>query len=87
MNRKRDRVGLDRRWLGLDGGFSGYLTIDENGHQAILTHQWVWGTQDPVFELSSRPRDLTYWDREIPTPQQQAGELLEERGNSYNQGE
>ena len=78
----------------LDSGFSGYLIIGENGDQSILAHRWAWGTEDPVFELSSKEGDLTYWVRAIPTPQQ-AGELLEEyggpseeeRGNPYKQGE
>ncbi len=94
MNRKEIEWGfIDAGWE-LDGGFSGYLIIGENGDQSILAHQWAWGTEDPVFELSSRHRDLAYWVRESPTPQR-AGELLEEhggppeeeQGNPYKQGE
>ena len=47
-----------------------------------------------MFELSDGERELTYWVREIPTPQQ-AAELLEEHGgppeeewgNPYKRGE
>ncbi len=64
-----ERGFVDAGWE-LDGGFSGYLIIGENGNQSILVHRWTWETEDPVFELSSRERDLTYWVREIPTPHQ-----------------
>ena len=53
MNRKGIEWGfVDAGWE-LDGGFSGYLIIGEDGDQSILAHQWVWGTEDPMFELSS----------------------------------
>ena len=78
----------------LDGGFSGHLIVGENENLSILAHKWVWGSDNPVFELGDGERSLTYWVREVPTPQQ-AAELLEEhggppeeeRGNPYKQDE
>jgi len=35
---------------------------------SILAHEWVWGLDDPVFELYDGERNLTYWVRVIPTP-------------------
>ncbi len=92
MTREEIEQGfVDAGWE-LDGSFSGHLVIGEDGDLCILAHQWTWGTDDPVFELSDG--NVTYWVREIPTPQQ-AEELLdeyggppeEEWGNPYNQGE
>ena len=94
MTREEIEQGLiDAGWE-LDGGFSGHLIIGESGDRSIVAHRWTWGSEDPVFELSSKERDLTYWVREIPTPRQ-AGELLEEHGgppeaewgNPYKGGE
>ncbi len=94
MTREEIEQGfIDAGWE-LDGGFSEHLIIGENGDQSIVAHRWAWGSEDPVFELSSKERDLTYWVREIPTPRQ-AGELLEEHGgppeeewgNPYKGGE
>jgi hypothetical protein len=69
---------VDAGWE-LDGGFSGYLIIGEDEHLSIIAHRWMWGSDDPVFELSDGGRELTCWVQEIPTPQQ-AAELLEEYG-------
>ena len=59
---------------------------------SILAHEWVWGFDDPVFELYDGERNLTYWVRVIPTPRQAVVLLREhdglpeqERGNPYKQ--
>ena len=74
----------------IDGGFSDHLLIGEDGDLSILAPRWVWGTDDPVFELCDRERNVSYWVREIPTPRQAAllldehgGPPEEERGNPY----
>jgi len=48
---------------------------------SILAYEWVWGIEDPVFELYDTERNLTYWVRVIPSPRQ-AAVLLEEHGGS-----
>jgi hypothetical protein len=74
----------------LDGSFSGHLIVGNDGDLSILAPWWVWGSDDPVFELCDEERNLSYWVRVVPTPRQ-AAELLEEyggppeeeRGNPY----
>jgi hypothetical protein len=75
----------------IDGGFSDHLLIGEDGDLSILAPRWVWGTNDPVFELCDRERNVSYWVREIPTPRQAAllldehgGPPEQERGNPYH---
>jgi hypothetical protein len=63
----------------LEGSFEEHLVIGYSGDISILAHTSLWGTDDPVFELLDHERKLTYWIREIPSPQQ-AQELLEEHG-------
>ena len=78
----------------IDAGFSAYLLVGNNSTLSILAHRWVWDSEDPVFELSDEATDLTYWVREIPTPDE-AQELIkehgraaqEEYGNPYKQAE
>jgi hypothetical protein len=43
----------------LDGGFSGRLIVGENENLSILAHKWVWGSDNPVFELGDGERSLT----------------------------
>ena len=88
-----ERRFVEAGWK-LEDGFSGHLIIGEDGNLSILAHKWVWGLDDPVFELGDGERSLTYWVRQIPTPQQAAklleehgGPPEEERGNPYNQDE
>ncbi len=64
----------------LDGSFEDHLVIGYSGEGiSILAHKDAWGTEDPYFELLDHERMLTYWVREIPTPQR-ARELLQEHG-------
>jgi hypothetical protein len=64
----------------LDGSFEDHLVIGYSGDGiSILAHKEAWDTDDPVFELLDHERMLTYWVKEIPSPQQ-AQELLEEYG-------
>ena len=78
----------------IDVGFSAYLLVGNNSTLSILAHRWVWDSEHPVFELSDEATDLTYWVREIPTPDE-AQELIkehgrpaqEEYGNPYKQHE
>jgi hypothetical protein len=66
----------------LDGSFSGYLVIGYNGEDlSIVAHK---GEQsgdpdEPAFELLHHERNVAYWVKEVPTPQQ-AALLLEEHG-------
>ena len=69
----------------------GSNTVDKGRIDRGLTDAaWVWGIGSPVFELYDVQTNLSYWVREIPTPQK-AAELLgeyggppeEERGNPY----
>ena len=88
-----ERCFVEAGWK-LEDGFSGHLIVGEDENLSILAHKWVWGSDDPVFELGDGERSLTYWVRQIPTPQQAAklleehgGPPEEERGNPYNQDE
>ncbi len=87
-----EQAFVDAGWQ-LDNGFAEHLVIGrDNDRLSILAHSWTWQTDDPFFELCDHEgeEDVTYWVREIPTPQR-AGELLreyggppeEERGNPY----
>jgi len=68
----------------LDDNFSGWLLIGFSGENlSIVAHQ---GDDAPaqendeiVFELLDHERNVTYWVKEVPTPQQ-AQELLDEHG-------
>ncbi len=68
----------------IDDRFSGYLVIGFSGDNlSIVAHEGedVEAGEDDevVFELLDHERNLTYWVKEVPTPQQ-AQELLEEYG-------
>jgi hypothetical protein len=45
----------------------------------ILVHRSTWKTDEPAYELYTVGQHISYWVREIPTPEQ-AVELLEEHG-------
>jgi hypothetical protein len=66
----------------IDESFSGYLVIGYSGyHLSILPYDR--GVEEngnvPHFEILDHMRNVTYWVREIPTPQQ-ASQLLREHG-------
>ena len=64
----------------LDGSFEDHLIIGHSGEGfSIMAHKEVWSTEDPVFEILDHERMVSYWVREIPTPQK-ALELLQEHG-------
>ncbi len=68
----------------LDNSFSGYLVIGFSGDNlSIVAHKEgeaaAGETDEIVFELLDHERNLTYWVKEVPTPQR-AQALLEEHG-------
>ncbi len=79
MTRDEIEQAMEAAGWDVDEGFSSHLLVGNNSIVSILAHKWVWGSDDPVFELSNEETGLTYWVREIPTPQQ-AQELIEEHG-------
>jgi hypothetical protein len=91
MTREEIEQAMEAAGWDVDEGFSAYLLVGNNHTLSVLAHQWVWNTNDPVFELSDEATGLTYWVREIPTPEA-AQELInqygqpaqEEHGNPYN---
>ncbi len=78
----------------IDEGFSRHLLVGNNDTVSVLAHEWVWNSDDPVFELSDEATGLTYWVREMPTSDE-AQELIneygrptqEEYGNPHKQDE
>ena len=67
-----------------DDSFSGYLIIGYSGNNLSIVaydegEEAAGQTDKPVFELLDHERNVTYWVKEVPTPQQ-AQELLEEHG-------
>ena len=92
MTREEIEQALEAAGWRVDEGFSAHLLVGNNHTISVLAHKWVWGIDDPVFEISDEQTDLTYWVREIPLPPQ-AKELIkehggpadEERGNPYKQ--
>jgi hypothetical protein len=79
MTRKEIEQAIEAAGWRVDEGFSTHLLVGNDSTVSILAHQWVWGTDDPVFEISDEQTDLTYWVREIPTPHR-AAQLIEEHG-------
>lgn len=63
----------------LDGSFYKHLIIGYRQDLSIIAYRQTWETEDPKFQLYDHEKDLSYWVREIPTPQQ-AAELLREHG-------
>jgi hypothetical protein len=94
MTRDEIEQALEACGWKVDEGFSAHLIVGNNHTLSVLAHQWVWETDDPVFEISDEETDLTYWVREIPTPAQaqelvkeRGGPADEQRGNPYKQEE
>ena len=67
----------------IDDGFSGHLVIGEDcsnhNNVSIVAYLDGWDSDDSLFELLDHERDVAYWVREVPTPQQ-AVEILKEHG-------
>ena len=68
----------------LDNSFSGWLVIGfSSDNLSIVAHKEgeaaAGETDEIVFELLDHERNLTYWAKEVPTPQR-AQALLEEHG-------
>ena len=70
----------------IDDGFSGHLVIgnDSSNNVSIVAYLDGWDSDDPLFELLDHERDVAYWVREVPTPQQ-AVETLKEHGKPPEQ--
>ena len=56
-----------------------HLIVGNASELSILAYRSLAETDDPVFELLDRRRNVTYWVRVIPTPRL-AKVLLEEHG-------
>ncbi len=94
MTREEIEQAIEGAGWRIDDGFSAYLLVGNNHHLSILAHRWVWGNDNPVFEISDEQTGLTYWVQQIPTPRRAAelikehgGPAEEERGNPYKQDE
>ena len=68
----------------LDGSFYKHLIIGYTGDLSIIAYRQTWETEDPKFQLCDHENDLSYWVREIPTPQR-AAELLGEYGEPLDE--
>ena len=73
-----ERIMEEAGWK-LDAGFRDRLVIGHDSVVSLLAYPRVWEDDDPTFEISHEEKDITYWVREIPTPQQ-AIKLIEENG-------
>jgi hypothetical protein len=74
INQKFASAGWD-----LDGSFYKHLIVGYTGDLSILAYPQAWETNDSKFQLCDHENDLSYWVREIPTPQR-AAQLLREHG-------
>ena len=64
----------------IDDGFDGHLVIGYSGDTvSVVTHAESYDDDNPLFELLDHVRDVTYWVKEIPSPDR-AKTLLEEHG-------
>ncbi len=63
----------------LDGGFYNHLIIGYTDILSNLAYRPAWEAEEPEFQLCDHENNLSYWVREIPTPQQ-AAQLLREYG-------
>jgi len=72
---------LARAGWEVDGSFSEHLIIGNAGDLCVIVPGWVGLNEDPVYELYDVERDVSYWVREVLTPQK-AAELLQEYGKS-----
>jgi hypothetical protein len=64
----------------IDDGFSDYLVIGYSADSlSIIFRPEARHADEPIFELLDHVRDLTYWVREIPSPER-AATLLQKHG-------
>ena len=75
---KIDNEFADAGWEPV-GTFSEHLAIGESGDLCILVHRSTWDFDKPAYKLYNVGQHISYWVREIPTPEQ-AAKLLEEHG-------
>jgi hypothetical protein len=68
----------------LDGSFYKHLIVGYTGELSILAYPNACKTNDSKFQLCDHENDLSYWVREIPTPQR-AVQLLREHGEPLNE--
>jgi hypothetical protein len=94
MTRDEIEQAMEAAGWRVDEGFSAHLLVGNNHTLSVLAHRWMWNTDDPIFELSDEHTDLTYWVREIPSPEradklirEHGGPADEQRGNPYKQEE
>ncbi|MDP8953261.1 MAG: hypothetical protein M3N18_13705 [Actinomycetota bacterium] len=64
----------------LDGSFAEHLVIGYNGDgMSLLAHKEAWDAADALFEILDHDEMVSYWVREVPTPDK-AALLLREHG-------
>ena len=81
MTQEEIEQGFANAGWELDGSFHEHLIIGYTEEFSILAPRQVWETDesDPRYQLLDHENDLTYWVKEIPTPQR-AAQLLREHG-------
>ncbi len=79
MNRADIERSLEEAGWKVDGGFDTHMIIGHDDRASIMVHRGAADADDPAFELYHDQMEVTYWIREIPTPDR-ALELLEEHG-------
>ena len=63
----------------LDGSFYEHLIIGFTRDLSILAYHPAWQSAEPEFQLCDHRNNLSYWVKEIVTPER-AARLLEEHG-------
>jgi len=84
MKQEEVEQGFARAGWELDGSFYKHLIIGYTDDLSIIAYRQTWETEDPEFQLCDHENDLSYWVREIATPQQ-AAELLREHGEPQDE--
>lgn len=79
MDKARIDQGLADAGWEADGTLSEHLAIGNEGDLCVIVPSWAWGSDDAVYELHDVQKNVSYWVREIPTPQK-AAQILQEHG-------
>ena len=79
MGRERLHQEVESAGWKVDGSFSEHLVIGNKGELCLIIPSWVEGSNEPVYELYDVKKDVSYWVRDIPSPEN-AAELLQEHG-------